>query len=65
MDAPFQRKALSPLEMIELEREVTRGLQQTVMIFRKIGLPDTNIAALFRAAADGLDPPITVEQTVQ
>ena len=45
-----------------VEQEAKQGLAQTVAIFRQCNMSDTEIAELFRAVADELDPPISVPE---
>lgn len=40
--------------------EAREGLRQTIVLFKQIGMTDAMIAALFRGAADELDPKIIV-----
>lgn len=41
-------------------RDVEQGLDQTIKIFRQLGLNDTQIAFMFRAMADRIDPPAMI-----
>ena len=43
-------------------REIEQGLEQTIKLFRQLGLGDAQIAFMFRAMADRIDPPTIVHQ---
>lgn len=55
-------KLLKTNEAWQLEQECRAGIKQTITIFRTCGLSDLEIAELFRAEADELDPPIKVAE---
>lgn len=41
-------------------REIEQGLEQTIKLFRELGMKDAQIAFMFRAMADRIDPPMVV-----
>lgn len=48
---------LNPIYEQAVMREAEEGLQQTVKIYRNLGIADAHIAMMFRAVADRIDPP--------
>ena len=53
---------VNPVYEQAVMREVEQGLEQTIKIFRKIGIPDAQIAFMFRAMADRIDPDSLVHE---
>lgn len=48
---------VNPIYEHAVMRDVEQGLDQTIKLFRELGLPDAQIAFMFRAMADRIDPP--------
>lgn len=48
---------VNPIYEQAVMRDVEQGLDQTIKLFRQLGLPDAQIAFMFRAMADRIDPP--------
>lgn len=48
---------VNPVYEQAVMRDIEQGLEQTIKLFRELGLPDAQIAFMFRAMADRIDPP--------
>lgn len=51
---------INPIYEQAAMRDIEQGLDQTIKLFRQLGLGDAQIAFMFRAMADRIDPPTVV-----
>lgn len=61
-DAGGHVTKMNPVYEQATMREIEQGLEQTIKLFRQLGLGDAQIAFMFRAMADRIDPPTIVHQ---